>query len=55
MSIKDKIIHEIDELNTTELTQLSNFVDYLKYKSNHKLSQLNEKTVAKLYKEFEDE
>ncbi len=49
MNIKEKIISELDELKEEQLLKLEHYLEYIKH------NNLNERDIARLYKECGDE
>jgi hypothetical protein len=56
MLIKEQVIQELNDLNELEISQVAEYVSFLKFRTRFKPIQVfNEKQLTALYSEFADE
>lgn len=56
MSIKERIVHELDRLGEAELEQLARYLAFLKYQARVEAAPaIDEQQLAALYAEFGEE
>ncbi|MBW4600324.1 MAG: hypothetical protein KME29_12130 [Calothrix sp. FI2-JRJ7] len=53
--LKEVITQELDNLNEQQLQQVADFVAFLRYKNRVASLKIDEKQMAALYQEFEEE
>ncbi|BDA66520.1 hypothetical protein CAL7716_006860 [Calothrix sp. PCC 7716] len=53
--LKEVITQELENLNEQQLQQVGDFIAFLKYKSRIASLKIDEKQMAALYQEFEEE
>ncbi|OGU13266.1 MAG: hypothetical protein A2X61_03750 [Ignavibacteria bacterium GWB2_35_12] len=52
---RTNIIESINSLSSTELIELSTYIDYIKFRSNYKMKKNNYNDSFKHYADFEEE
>ena len=55
MSIKEQIAKSIDTLSESELHQVAEYLSFLKFRSRHHKSKIDEEELGAIYREFADE
>jgi hypothetical protein len=55
MSVKDQVVQAIEHLSDTQLQQVIEYVDFLKFRAGRMPSSLDDAQLATLYAEFAQE